>query len=184
MKHIILISGVLLVGCAKKAAENPSTQPQSKAGPREVVRQLAQEFAAATINGDFERTADLAYDSVVEYLGGRAEMIAQMRKGLKTLKEVGTTFKSFDVGEPGEFINDGGTTFVVLPTENEMEMTTPPLKLIDKGYLLGISSDGGKTWKFIDGTQMEIAGDEIMPLLPKALKLPKDEFPEPINKEN
>jgi hypothetical protein len=190
MKRFLCILGLAAVlgGCAEKAAENPSTQPQSKAEPQEVVRQLAQEVAAATINGDYERIVDLTYDSVVEYLGGRAETIAQIREGLKTLKGEGIKIKSVDVGEPGEFINDGGTTFVVLPTETEMEMTTPPMKIIGKSYLLGISSDGGKSWKFVDVMGMGMADenlrDEILPLLPKALKLPKVEPPEIINKDN
>ena len=33
------------------------------------------------------------------------------------------------------------------------------MKLIAKSYLLGISSDGGKTWKFIDGTGLDNKGE-------------------------
>jgi hypothetical protein len=82
------------------------------------------------------------------------------------------------VVRPGEFLTEGDYTFVVVPTK--LDMTIPCGKAVAKSYLLGISPDGGKTWKFVDGSGMENKEfrEKGLPKLPAKLKLPVKEMPE------
>jgi hypothetical protein len=94
------------------------------------------------------------------------------------LKAQGIAFKSYNVGDPGEFMSEGNNTFVIVPTV--LELTFTGGKAIGKSYLLGISSDEGKTWKFGDGAGLakKESRDRILPKLPAKLKLPAIEQPE------
>ena len=58
-------------------------------------------------------------------------------------------------------------------------------KAVSKSYLLGISSDGGKTWKFADGAGLDKkeSRDKTLPKLPAELQLPMIE-PPAITKDN
>jgi|TARA_B100000959_G_C14983853_1_gene624702 hypothetical protein len=83
----------------------------------------------------------------------------------------------------GKFHVEGGNTYVVIPTDNEMLF--PDGKITAKGYLLGISSDRGKTWMFADeaGIKDKTIRAKVLPKLPRNLKLPKPAMPK-IIKDN
>src|SRR5439155_27208216 len=116
-------------------------------------KKLTHEIADATLKGDHGKLMDHTYDGVIKQLGGREKAIAAIDAVTQALKAQGITVKSFKVGEPGDFLSEGGNTFVVVPTV--MEMTFPGGKAIGKSYVLAISSDGGKSWKFVDGAGIE-----------------------------
>jgi hypothetical protein len=58
-------------------------------------------------------------------------------------------------------------------------MTAPKTKVVAESYLLGMTTDGGKTWTFADGTALAQgpARDALLPTLPKDLKLPEQKPP-------
>jgi hypothetical protein len=97
---------------------------------------------------------------------------------MKQLKEKGFSFRSVEVSEPAEFVEEGKDTFVVVPTTTEM--TAPGGKIVVKSYLLAISPDGGKAWTFVDGNGIDTAEkrEKILPKLPEKLKLPEAQEPE------
>jgi hypothetical protein len=67
--------------------------------------------------------------------------------------------------------------FGVLPAT--LQVSFPQGTVTQKSYLLGISTDKGKTWKFVDGAGMDNpkAKQVLLPVLPKTLQLPKKEAP-------
>jgi hypothetical protein len=62
-------------------------------------------------------------------------------------------------------------------------MKHPKGKFIVKSYLLGISSDNGKTWKFVDGAGLDDKITGGLPKLPAKLKLPEKQKPEQIEEK-
>ena len=144
------------------------------------VKKLVESFGEATIKGDYARVIDATYDGLVELLGGRKMAIEVTESIMKQFADKGFTLKSFKVGEPGNFLTEGDNTFVVVPTK--AEMTMPGGKAIIKSYLLGISADAGKSWKFADGAGMDNKQilDRVLPKLPTKLKLPDKQQPEMI----
>jgi hypothetical protein len=167
MSRITLICLCLVLSAPARADEPDRT----------AVRKIAKELGDATLKGDHAKVIDFTYDGIVKELGGRAKAIQTTNGIMKTLKTQGITFKTFEAGEPGEFHTEGGNTFVLVPTT--VEMTIPNGKMIAKSYLLGISADGGKTWKFADGAGLaqKEQRDKVLPKLPNSLVLPEKQEP-------
>lgn len=143
-----------------------------------LVKRKAQEVGTAVIKGDFAKVVDLTYPKVVTAMGGREKMIAAVETGMKQMKTQGFSFRSLTAGTPGAFLTEGGNTFTIVPTT--LEMGVPGGKAIAKGYLLGISADGGKAWTFVDGAGLESKQQReiVLPKLPPMLKLPEKQKPE------
>jgi hypothetical protein len=164
----------LALGLVVQAGNAPSTA---------VVKRLAQELGTATIRGDYAKVIDGTYDKIVQELGGREKAIKVIESGMRKLRAKGITFKAYKVGDPGDFHREGNNTFVVVPTV--LEMSAPGNKLIAKSYLLGISGDGGKNWKFVDGAGMDKqeVRERVLPKLPPKLKLPAKEAPKVVGEK-
>jgi len=64
-------------------------------------------------------------------------------------------------------------------------MTMPKGRVLANSYLLGVSTDGGTTWKFADGGAVSDAAmrAKILPKLPEKLKLPEPTAPQFIKDE-
>lgn len=156
---------ILLVTCG--VAARAEDEPKSA-----VVKTKAGEIVAAIKKEEYAKVVDLTYPKLVELVGGRERMLAELEASMKQLKQKGYSFKSIEVGEPGEILTEGKNTFAVVPTTTEM--AAPEGKIVLESYLLGISSDGGKTWTFVDGNGISAAEkrDLILPKLPAKLELP------------
>ena len=134
---------ILLVACG--VAARAEDEPKSA-----LVKKKAGEIIAAIKKEEYAKVVDLTYPKVVELMGGREKMLAQLEAGMKQLKEKGFSFKSVEVGEPGDLLIEGKNTFAIVPTTTEM--AAPGGKIVLESYLLGISADGGKAWTFVDGS--------------------------------
>ena len=171
MIRVVSLFSVLAVACISVRADEP---PRSA-----TVKKLAQALGAATLEGDYAKVVDQTYDSMINVVGGREKAIQTIERMMKEAKAHGLSLKSYTVGEPGEFFTEGGNTFVVVPTTTEMAL--PSGRVVTKSYLLGISPDGGKTWKFADGSGLAKRKDKLdklLPKLPAKLKLPESQKPE------
>lgn len=137
------------------------------------VKALAKKLADATSSKDYASVIDLTYDPIVEGMGGREEAIKKIEKSLAKSKNLGFEILSTKIGLPGEFHVEGDNTFVVVPMT--LEMTAPYGKSVTETFILGISSDHAKTWKFVNGTTIPNEGDsdDFLPKRPASLVLPK-----------
>jgi hypothetical protein len=164
------ITVIILALCGIVARAQDNTPPA-------LVKQKAQEVGQAIIKGDYAKIADLTYPKVVEAMGGREKMIAFTEAAMKQIKDQGFTVRAFTISEPTPFLTEGPNTFTVLPTA--IEMTNTKGKIVGKSYLLGISPDGGKSWKFADGSGLESEEmRKLLPKLPAKLTLPAKQKPE------
>ena len=94
------------------------------------------------------------------------------------IKGKGYSLTKYEVSEPGDFHTEGDNTFVVVPATMEMKFSAG--KIRSKTFLLGISSDKGKSWTFLDGTGLHNKEfrDQVVPKMPVKLKLPERSKPE------
>jgi hypothetical protein len=151
---------------------------------RSLVKKLAQDMGVATMKGEYAKVIDQTYAPLVAQLGGRDKAVAGVETLMKQMKEKGFILKNFNVGDAGEILSEGGNSFVVLPTR--VEMSVPNGKIIAKSFLLGISADQGKTWKFADGSgiiQQKEQREKLLPKLPADLKIPEPEQPQVIREK-
>jgi len=137
----------------------------------------AKSVAKAVLDEDYAKVAELTHPKVVEIMGGKEKMVEQTKTIMKTLKDMGIAIKSHNVGKPGEPVIDGKSTYLIIPTT--MELSANGMKIVTESYLLGLSTDSGKSWVFVDGAGMDQkkVKDEVFPKLPDGLTLPKKKPP-------
>jgi hypothetical protein len=148
------------------------------AKPAESAKKTAQQTADAMMKSDYTTVIDNTYPKVVEIMGGRDAAIKMTQTLMKTMTDQGMTIISYVVQDAGELSSEGENTFTVIPAT--LEMKFPKGKVRVNSYLLGISGDGGKTWKLVDGNGLadKAAREKLLPKLPAALKLPENQQPE------
>jgi hypothetical protein len=171
MRRVSLACLVLAMTCLPARAEGPS-----KAEVKKVAKQMSDAF----LQGKYDKLLDHTWPEAVKTLGGRKKAIEFLETAMQQMKQAGVSLEKYDVGEPGDFYKEGDNTFVVVPTTLEMKVKKERYR--QKGYLLGISTDGGKTWKFVDGAGLanEKEREKVLPKLPAKLKLPEPSKPEAI----
>lgn len=137
----------------------------------------AKLVAKAVLEGDYAKVADSTHPKVVEIMGGREKMIETTKTIMKSLKDQGISINSHVVGKAETPVIDGKSAYLVIPTT--MVLKTEGMKVTVESYLLGMSTDGGKTWLFVDGSGMDnpMVKDKVFPKLPDGLKLPAKKDP-------
>ena len=162
---VALLTGVF-AGCGR-------AEPAAEV---EQVRAKAQECADAMLGGNYAKVADLTHPKVVAEVGGKQKMVDALNKGVQQMKAQRFAITGYTVSAPGEVVGAGADRFAVVPTA--LEMKTPTGKLKQKSYLLGVSGDGGRSWTFVDGSELnEERLRTVAPNVPKELKLPAAEKP-------
>jgi hypothetical protein len=137
----------------------------------DLVKQKADELGRATVAGNFGLVLDMTYPKIVEQMGGREKALGIIETWMKTTRDQGIEILTFRIGAPSEFKTGGSDLFIVIPTEVDAKLRDG--KLTTKSFLVGISSDQGKTWFFADGAQLNEENIKSMfPKFPAALKLP------------
>jgi hypothetical protein len=176
MRVILFLIGLAVLGapsCSRKPniAEQDLSDidvPAALAAAENQARKMADGF----IKGETEAILDAMYPRALELIGGREKMLATIKKGMKEMKAEGTTFHSFRVTAPDKLYRAKNDVLSIVP--EVVVMRTAKGKLQQDSFLLGISSDKGRSWKFIDGAGIQ-KNDvrSIIPHFPDGLELPK-----------
>jgi hypothetical protein len=137
----------------------------------------AEAISKALFDGDYAKLADATHSNVVEIMGGKEKMIEQIKDEMEKLKGMGFKLELQNVGKPHDPVIDGTTAYMVVPTT--LKIKTPDSTITSDSYLLGMTTDGGKVWVFVDGAGManESIKDKVFPKLPAGLKLPERKPP-------
>jgi hypothetical protein len=173
MRHVLISVVVLfLAGCTQKP-------PAGGGGAVDLstVRPQAEAMSKAVLDRDHETLADYTHPRIVEAAGGRNKLIERVRQMMKEMDESGFQMVANEVGDPGEPVVEGGTAYVILPTT--LRLKGPKVRGVAESYLLGISTDGGKTWRFADGAGLSKPEERkrVFPDLPVDLHLPEKKLP-------
>lgn len=140
----------------------------------------AQEIGQAMIKGDFAKIVDATPAELFGQVGGsRDEAIAAIRRAMEAMQAQKVSLKEYRVETPEKLYKTDSHYFAIVPTA--VEMDSPKGKIRVKAYLLGISPDAGKTWKFVDSNGLIRNKEkvlEVLPKLPADLKLPERGMPE------
>jgi hypothetical protein len=91
------------------------------------------------------------------------------------MKEEGFAFLSSKVEDPADIVEQGPDLYVVVPFA--LEMKAPGGKVTSPGFVVGVSSDRGKSWAFVNNPKDPAALKQILPDLPDRLKLPERKKP-------
>jgi hypothetical protein len=126
----------------------------------------------AFLRGNFDVFVDYTHPKVVELMGGRPKVVAVIQKMLVDEKAQGFVLTGATVGEVRQLTKSGKTGMqVILPTE--IVLSGAVVDLRQPSFLLGLSVDNGKTWRFVDTGP--IGGEALRKLFPDCspeLKIP------------
>ena len=161
---------------APAAAQSPAVQSSGQPENYPNLVAQAQEVNDAFRRRDFSRMVDLTYPKVIEAAGGRDRMVAALARGMKEMEAEGVVVLSSTAGAPTQTIHVSGSIYAVLPT-------TLKVKALDgifqtESSMVGISSDGGATWTFIDaGGKDRSQITKMLPDVAGKLNLPPEKQP-------
>src|SRR5258708_10210252 len=167
---LVLLS--LTIGCSRKEpAKTAVVEPPSPAATAENYPSLvaqAQEVNDAFRRRDFDRMVDLTYPKVIESAGGRDKMIASLAKGMKEMESEGVAVLSSTAGAPTQIVHVSEWIYAVVPTTLKVKAKDGIFQT--ESSMIGISSDKGAHWTFID------AGGKDHAQLLSFLPAPTDKF--------
>lgn len=189
------LSLVLLLTCSCSKSETPSTPaatgnqspatvqtPTPAPTPAPSVENYptlvaqAQEVNDAFRRRDFARMVDLTYPKVIEAAGGRDKMIAALAKGIKDMESEGVSVLSSTAEAPIQIVHVQKWTYAVVPTTLQVKAKDGVFKT--ESSMIGVSSDGGAHWTFIDaGGKDHTQLKSYLPAPADALKLPAEKEP-------
>jgi hypothetical protein len=135
----------------------------------------AEECGNAFIKGEYGRLVDCTLPKLVELVGGREKMVELVRRDVEQGKAEGFEPLSSTHSAPTQVLRVGGQTYAVLPYK--LRVRAPKEILVSDSFMIGVSNDGGQTWKFLSADSADDARLKV--LIPDAagkLKLPSAKY--------
>jgi hypothetical protein len=172
MTHYLrTFAGCFLVAASVLAAAPAQTDTPVGDKERQAAKRLATECLRNYAGGDPAKFADLTHPKVVTLVGGREKFIAMIKGVNDKMREAGWRYGEVVVSEPTQFAAMGSDLATVVPCS--VEYRGGDSRKVSESFLLGVSSDRGKTWTFIEGAHASRERlKELLPNLPDAIKLP------------
>jgi len=135
----------------------------------------AKELEDALARKDFGKVIDLTYPKVIEVAGGREKMLAETTREVQSMEAEGVVIISSTYGAPSQFVSDASGIYAVIPVMSNVKATDGILQT--EGCLIGVSTDGGQNWTFVDASgkdQKELK--KVLPNLDR-FNLPAEKAP-------
>jgi hypothetical protein len=110
----------------------------------------AMEMARAISSLDAERVIALSdLDTFRAFGGNLDDLRIEYSKMMTELRTNHAKYTKFELGTPSSLITEGAKIYVIIPYGSRMNAGGQ--LLCQQAFFVGMSSDGGKMWKFIDG---------------------------------
>ncbi|MFT3868574.1 MAG: hypothetical protein QM715_08750 [Nibricoccus sp.] len=165
MKRILIaliLAAVPIIGSAQELAP--------------IVKREADSCAIALLKSDYEGVARYTHERLIKVMGGKDQMIAEIKRGISQMHTAGFDFIETKTGTPAEPKRVGSWLTSLVPTT--VVMKVPDGRRMSKdSFLLGISEDNGKTWVFVDLSN--ITNEQYAELFPELVR----EIPLPAKKK-
>src|SRR5436190_7291210 len=175
----LICSITVLVSAGCKSA--PPRQAQALPSPPSAIESYpnltaqAKQLEDALGRKDYGKVIDLTYPKVIEFAGGREKMLTETTREVQSMEAEGVEIISSTCGTPSQFMSDAVGIYAVIPVVSKVKATDGVFQT--EGCLIGVSTDGGKNWTFVDATgkdQKELK--QVLPNLDK-FTLPADKTP-------
>ena len=165
MKAIILAATILFFATFIQAQEIPS-----------VIKAQGMEMAKALVKKDYTTFTKYMHPKMIQMAGGSAKLLQQMDTINAMAAKFGAEIKKITIGNPAKIIKYKKELQTTIPQITEMTSSFGSLSM--ETTLVAISSDEGKTWKFVD-TTVNSVGElrKAMPDLSPELVIPAPKPP-------
>jgi hypothetical protein len=164
---------LLMATCASAQQLQPRSQTMTSNDSRlGAAYDAASRAIAAFRSADYKGYTAMMHPSVIEDVGGRDQMIAVTKQGKVTLDEQTDGYDT-NVRVPTRAIQGTKNLFTIVPQTVSLRLKNNQ-SFSRESYLLGISADNGRTWKFIDGGTEPAKIRELVPDFPRTERLPTE----------
>ena len=140
------------------------------AAVKKVCRADIESMILSIVRGKFDAVTGQTHPTVVARMGGPAKMTESMAKAAAEAKAGGFSIVSGTVEDPADPVWAGHDLYVVVPYS--MRLKTRDGYQRQHAYVIGLSHDGGKTFKYVNGDLSPAVIKSVLPNLPAGLKLP------------
>jgi hypothetical protein len=135
-----------------------------------------QIMADAMVDGNYDLMVDCTYPSLIKKGGGRALMVEKITSQMEEMEKQGISFKDISFARPLKFVKAGTEIHTLIP--ESVLMNVPGGILKSNSYLIGITGDKGKSWYFVDTSNITNANvRQILPNYNLSLKIPAKQDP-------
>ncbi len=158
--------------CQQKPVQKKATVSLSDTARLANLIRDARAMMKATTLGDFSVLAKYTHPLVVQSMGGADKMAAYLTKEFRNMQAQGIKFDEAQIGTPSKFVYTGGEYFCVIP--QKVIMVNGSRRIASASSLLGVSNNGGNTWRFVDAGGM--TDEQVKQYFPKIygkLTIPK-----------
>ena len=131
-------------------AASPAARAEPARSPGDAAKVEANAMSQALLKGDFEGFASYTHPAMIKMAGGKKKLIEMLQRALADMKTEGLRIVSVSAGAPLAIVKAGDELHAILPQEQVLDVPAKRGELRAPGHLLGVSRDGGKTWKFLD----------------------------------
>jgi hypothetical protein len=151
--------------------------------PGEAARRDANAMLFAFLKNDVDTYVSYAHPKVIEKMGGKEKLIASLHKGFESMRADGHHLVKAAAGSPLQIVKAGDELHAVLPLQEVINVPAKRGEIHMPGHLVGVSRDGGKTWKFFNATALsKEAVRQYLPNYNDKLKLPARKRPVSLTK--
>lgn len=170
----ILVAGFMFVSTSAFAQMlEPKVQTHTANDRRlDTAHQFASQSIAAFRSNDFQAYVKFLHPVVVEDAGGRDTMIQITRHGKVTLDEQTDGYDT-SVKQPTRLIQGTRNLYTVVPQQVTLRLKDDQT-INRSSYLLGVSDNDGKSWKFVDGGTDAQKIRQLFPDFPANERLPNE----------
>jgi hypothetical protein len=178
---VFLVFGVGLVVSRPIVRGEPATTAEQAVKrdtkPGAAAKRDGNAWSLAMLTGDFDTLVNYTHPALVQRSGGKDKLIGKLRKASDNMRAEGYRIVESSVAEPLQIVRAGDEMHAVLPLK-EVIVRAKHGELHSSGYLLGVSRDDGRTWKFINGSALtEKDVREMLPNYNRKLRLPAHNQP-------
>ncbi|SMP73139.1 hypothetical protein SAMN06265222_11631 [Neorhodopirellula lusitana] len=153
-------------------ANRNSGPPVSEDAMKVSLKNGAKQIGDATMKNNVSTIIAMTYPPMVKLAGGSPKYESITRDALKAMQAKGIKIDAYNVSGVRQIVEENGKHFAIVDTS--LSLTSPGGMLTTSGYLLGISTDGGRSWTYLDGNGVkdEKLRARVLPDLPRSLVLP------------
>lgn len=141
-----------------------------------IVQQEARRCAQSLLANNYTAIFEYTHERVIEKAGGKQKMMSALELGIAGMKARDMKLLDAKIGDAQPPKKVGTWLVSIIPQTIILQVREK--KITQASHLIGISSDGGKTWKFIDAgplTEERLYG--LFPELKDQVALPPKSEP-------
>ena len=171
-----LASTVFCISLSIVVRNNHQIGPNNQNALSVIVRNQVSKMGQAFINGDYKTVAYYTYPEIVKMMGGESKMKQTLAKLVSDMNVKGMMFNSITFGDVSKIVKSGNELQCTIPQHTEIKLLSG--RAISTSILIGISTDGGSNWTFIDTSDKDITTiKRLLPNLSSAIVITPQEPP-------